>query len=232
MAAPSRRVPVDALLLDAFGTLLHLDDPAPRLGALLAAEGRPHPPDRVAAALAAEIAYYRRNLQRGRDAAALAALRLECAGVLAEGLGDDVPPPTRLAQLLVEALRFTLAPDAIPALDALARAGVPVAVVSNWDCSLPEVLDGLGLGGRFAAVCASASVGAAKPDPAIFLHALGILGVGPERALHCGDSPGADCAGARAAGLDGVLIDPSGVLAPGPCRRVGSLVELALWITG
>jgi len=36
---------VEAVLLDAFGTLLHLDDPVPRLGALLADAGHPHPAD-------------------------------------------------------------------------------------------------------------------------------------------------------------------------------------------
>lgn len=220
---------MEAVLLDAFGTLLHLDDPAARLGALLAAEGHPHPPERVAAALVREIAYYRRNLHLGRDAASLAALRLECAGVLAEGLGDDVPPPPRLAQVLVEALRFTLAADALPALDALDRAGVALAVVSNWDCGLPDVLAELGVADRFAAICTSAAVGAAKPDPAIFLHALGILGVRPDRALHCGDSPEADCGGARRAGLDAVLIDRAGIGAAGPCRRIRTLVELVPW---
>ncbi len=222
-------VPVDAVLLDAFGTLLHLDDPVPRLAALLEDEGHPHPPGRVAPALAREIAYYRRNLQRGHDAASLATLRLECAGVLAEGLDDDVPPPRRLAQILVEALRFTLAPDALPALDALGRARIPLAVVSNWDSGLREVLAALGVADRFAAICASASVGAAKPDPAIFLHALEILGVPPARALHCGDSPGADCEGARRAGLRAVLIDRAGIADAGPCRRIRSLVELVGW---
>jgi putative hydrolase of the HAD superfamily len=159
----------------------------------------------------------------------LATLRLECAGVLAEGLDDDVPSPRRLAQILVEALRFTLAPDALPALDALGRARVPLAVVSNWDCGLPAVLGALGVADRFAAICASASVGAAKPDPAIFLHALGILGVPPARALHCGDSPDADCEGARRAGLHAVLIDRTGIGAAGPCRRIRDLDELLPW---
>lgn len=231
MVTRPTRVPVEAVLLDAFGTLLHLDDPAPRLGALLAAAGHPHPPDRVAAALAQEIAFYRRNLQRGHDRASLAALRLQCAGVLAEALGDDVPPRSRLAEILVDALRFTLAPDALAALDALDRAGVGLAVVSNWDCSLPDVLAELGVADRFAIVCASAAVGAAKPDPAIFLHALGHLGVAPARALHCGDSPDADCAGARRAGLRAVLIDRAGVLSTGPCERIRTLSELAPWIT-
>ncbi len=146
--------------------------------------------------------------------------------MLAEGLGRRCPATARLAQLLLRALRFTVSPDAPATLEALARAGVAVGVVSNWDCSLPEVLDELGLAGRFAVVCASASVGAAKPDPAIFLHALGLLGVAPGRALHCGDSPEADCAGARRAGLRAVLVDRAGVLPPGPCRRIRDLAEL------
>ena len=222
---------MEAVLLDAFGTLLHLDDPVPRLGALLADAGHPHPADGVGRALAEEIAYYRRNLHRGRDEGSLAALRLDCARVLSAALDGAAPPPGRLARILLEALRFDLAPDALPALDALRGAGVRLAVVSNWDCSLPGVLAGLGVVDRFDAICASAPVGAAKPDPAIFRHALGLLGVQPENALHCGDSLDADCAGARAAGLRAVLIDRSGVLSTGPCPRITTLADLALWTT-
>lgn len=224
-------VPVEAVLLDAFGTLLHLDDPVPRLGALLADAGHRHPADRLGRALAREIAYYRRHLHRGRDESSLAALRLDCARVLSDGLGDDAPPPERLAQILLEALRFDLAPDALPALDALTDAGVRLAVVSNWDYSLPGVLARLGVADRFDAICASAAAGAAKPDPAIFLHALAVLGVRPENALHCGDSPDADCAGARAAGLRAVLIDRSGALSTGPCPRITTLADLAACTT-
>jgi len=108
---------------------------------------------------------------------------------------------------------------------------VRLAVVSNWDCSLPAVLASLGVADRFDAICASAPVGAAKPDPAIFHHALGLLGVRPENALHCGDSLDADCAGARAAGLRAVLIDRSAVLSTGPCPRISTLAELAPWTT-
>ncbi len=75
-----------------------------------------------------------------------------------------------------------------------------LAVVSNWDCSLEGVLTGLGVADRFDVVSASAVVGAAKPDPAIFAHALGALGVAPANALHCGDLPEKDCVGARAPG--------------------------------
>jgi putative hydrolase of the HAD superfamily len=215
------------VLLDAYGTLLRLPPPAPRLAALLAAEGHPHPEWRVAAAVAAEVGYYRRHHDRGRDAASLAALRRDCAAVIARELGGDAPALDRLAELLVASLRFELMPDALPALDALAARGARVAVVSNWDYGLPAVLEGLGVADRFDAVATSAAVGAAKPDPAIFRAALARLGAAPGQALHCGDSPRYDCAGATAAGIGAVLIDRDGALGPGPpCRRIGTLLEL------
>ena len=217
---------VEAVLLDAYGTLVELRDPAARLGERLAAEGHPHPADRVRSALAGEIRFYRRHHDRGRDAASLAALRLDCARVLAEGLGPDVPPLPRLAGILVESLRFELIPDVLPALDDLAAAGLRLAVVSNWDAGLEEVLAGLGVAGRFETVAVSAVVGAGKPHPAIFAHALDALGVPPARAVHCGDHPDFDCAGARGAGVRGVLIDRSDAYPDALCPRIPSLLDL------
>lgn len=225
-ADPLPGSPVEAVLLDAMGTLLALEPPVPALRAALAAAGHPHDEARVAAALRAEIAHYRAHHDRGRDPASLATLRLDCARVLAEALGGDAPPPAELAPMLVASLRFALLPDAAEALDALARAGVRLAVVSNWDCGLVDVLERLGVAGLFDAVSVSAVVGAAKPDPAIFHHALRRLGVPAARALHCGDRPEYDCAGARRAGIRAVLVDREGVLPHGPCPRIGSLAEL------
>lgn len=222
----SDAVRVEAVLLDAYGTLVTLDDPVGRLGALLAAEGHHHPADRVAAALGAEVLHYRAHHDEGRDAASLASLRLRCAAVLAEGLGDDVPPLPRLTEILVDALRFHLLPDALPALDAMDVAGLRLGVVSNWDCGLAGVLGGLGVVDRFDVVAASAVVGAGKPDPSIFRHALDALGVAPAAALHCGDLPAFDCAGAAAAGVRAVLIDRTGGLAAGACPTIAALPEL------
>lgn len=221
-----------AVLLDAYGTLVTLDDPADRLRAMLAAEGHDHPPARVAAALRAEVLHYRAHHDEGRDAATLAALRLRCAAVLAEGLGDDVPPLPRLTEILVQALRFTLLPDALPALDALADAGLRLGVVSNWDCGLRDVLAELGVADRFDAISVSAVVGVGKPHPGIFHHVLDAMGVTPAEALHCGDLPAYDCAGAAAAGVRAVLIDRAGGGAAGPCPSIAALPELvALAVT-
>ena len=214
------------MLLDAFGTLVELHAPAPRLRALLAGAGHHHPEERVARALAAEVRHYRRHHDRGRDAASLAALRRECAAVLAGVLGSDVPPLDALTGMLVDSLRFELLPDALPCLDALAALGVRLAVVSNWDCSLASVLADLGIAERFGAVSVSAVVGAGKPDPAIFHDALSRLRVPAARALHCGDLPERDCAGAHRAGIRAVLIDRAGRLPDGPCPRIRTLTDL------
>lgn len=198
----------------------------PLLRAALARTGHVHDEARVATALHAEVLHYRAHLGRGRDADSLAALRRECAGVLRDALGGDAPPLDELTPILVGSLRFRLFPDVLPALDALAAAGVTLGVVSNWDHALPEVLEGLGVAGRFGVIATSAGVGAAKPDPAIFHHALGVLGVSPDRALHCGDLPRADCLGAARAGVRAVLVDRAGSLPPGPCPRIRSLTSL------
>ena len=220
------RSPVRAVLLDAYGTLLEMHDPVPRLRGLLADAGHDHPEGVVAAALREEIAFYRAHHDRGRDEPSLAELRRDCARVLAAALGGDAPPPRPLASMLVDSLRFSLHPDALPALDALAAAGLPLAVVSNWDCGLPAVLAGLGVADRFAAVVVSAVVGVRKPEPAIFRHALTALGVAPAAALHCGDLAATDCAGARRAGVRAVLLDRLGTAADGPCPRIATLAEL------
>ncbi len=53
-------------------------------------------------------------------------------------------------------------------------------------------------------------VGAAKPDPAIFTLALDGLGLDAEQVVHIGDTRFADVAGARAAGIRPLHVDPYG----------------------
>lgn len=215
-----------AVLLDAHGTLIGLDPPVPRLAGLLADAGAPHDERVVARALAAEIAHYRANHMRGADAASLAALRRECAGVLAAGLGPGAPPVDDLVPMLLGALRFHLMDDALELLDALAARGIPVGLVSNWDVSLRDVLAELGIAGRFAAVCISAECGVAKPDPAIFAVALDALGARPDEVVHCGDDPLFDGCGAQAAGITPVLIVREGRRPDPRFRSIRRLTEL------
>ncbi len=220
--------PPRALLLDAMGTLLRLEPPVPRLAAGLEAAGHPNPRDAVHAALRAEIAHYRRHMHRGGDPAGLAALRGECAEVLARHLPDP-PPHGTLLELLLDAIRFAPYPDALDLLDRADAEGIPVVVVSNFDRALPEHLEALGLLGRFAGVLASAVVGSAKPDRGIFAAALEAAGCPPHAALHCGDDPVCDLHGAGRAGIRAVLLDREGRF-PREAPRIGLLTELpAVW---
>jgi putative hydrolase of the HAD superfamily len=212
----------DAVLLDAYGTLIRLDAPDERLRASVARRlGREISPDDARRALAAEIEHYVANAHRARDAASLHELRLACAQIVLSELGIDEPAETGLP-VLHDALQFRPFDDVGAALDAIAKRGLRTAVVSNWDCSLPEALTGAGL--EFDAVVDSATTGASKPDPAMFLLAVRQLGVDPSRVLHVGDRDDTDGAGARAAGVDVVIVDRSDAPAAGTIR---SLTDLA-----
>ncbi len=105
---------------------------------------------------------------------------------------------------------WALYPEVVPVLSQLNAAGLPVAVVSNFDSRLPGILRDHGLEPMIAEVVFSTGVGAAKPDSRIFRLALANLGVTPSRALHVGDDRWADYEGARAAGLQALLLKRAG----------------------
>lgn len=188
-----------AVLLDALGTLLELLPPWPRLAAAL---GDGVPENRVRDAFRSEMSYYRAHSHEARDPASLAALRARCAEILSAGLGQRVEVETMMASI-----RFRPFADAELALAALRERDLRVVCVSNWDYALGEVLARCGLAGSLDAVVTSASVGAPKPEGAIFEAALEAAGCAASEAVHVGDSPREDADGARAAGIAALLID-------------------------
>jgi putative hydrolase of the HAD superfamily len=190
---------LDAVTVDGYGTLLTLLDPVPSLVGSLAEHGVDRDPEVVASAFAAEVAYYRPEAVRGRDADSLAELRRDCAGVFLRA-ADAPLEPEAFVDSFMAAIRFEAIPGAVDTLASLRARGVELAVVSNWDVGLPEHLERLGIAHLFSTVVTSAEAGAAKPDPAAFGLALGRLGVEPGRALHVGDET-EDAEGAAAAGM-------------------------------
>lgn len=105
---------------------------------------------------------------------------------------------------------FYVFADVIPALDAMQEAGLRLGVVSNWGWAAPELLQTLELARHFEIMSISARVGYQKPHAAIFEHALDLLEVSPDQAIHVGDDPEADVIGARRVGIEPVLIDRHG----------------------
>ena len=225
------------MTLDALGTLVELDRPAPRLVAELRARGIEASEAQAGAALGEEIAYYRAHHDLGADAASLERLRTRCAEVLRVALqraGVEVrgePGAVRVRDALLAALRFAPFDDVPAALAELRAAGHRLVVVSNWDVSLHDMLRTTGLDKLVDGAISSAEAGVRKPAPGIFHRALALAGgdgdVGD--ALHAGDSLALDVAGALGAGMRAVLVAravaPEGV--PGDVPVVRSLAGLA-----
>jgi HAD superfamily hydrolase (TIGR01509 family) len=190
---------VEAVTIDAFGTLVTLDDPVPRLQAALRRRGAERSREDVASAFAAEVGYYVPLSHEGRDEATLALLRRDCAAVFLAAARVDLDVDTFTTDFL-DSLVFRVLPGAEEACRTLKEREIRLAVVSNWDVGLHAHLVELGLDRLLDAVVTSAEAGAPKPAPAIWRLALERLGSEAERSVHVGDSE-ADAEGAYAAGL-------------------------------
>jgi putative hydrolase of the HAD superfamily len=203
---------VQAVLLDALGTLLELERPWPALVHELAEHGVDVTEAQARDALLTEMAFYRANHSEASDRAGLARLRSRCTDVLRAGLSPaaDGLDAAQLEQALIASLRFRPFAEVPEVLGRLRDAGARLVVVSNWDVSLHDVLEETGLAPSFEAVVTSAEFGAAKPHPAIFAHALRLAGSEAQDALHAGDSIEEDVAGALAAGVRPVLVSRDG----------------------
>jgi len=122
-------------------------------------------------------------------------------------------------------------PEAIAAIRRVREAGLVVGVISNSNGSVRAVLEEAGLAAHLDFIIDSSVVGVEKPDPRIFHLGLRQAGVAAAEAVYVGDLYSVDVLGARAAGLDGILLDPRGFWAPRDCRLARGLedaVRLAL----
>ncbi len=201
---------VEAVLLDGLGTLVALEPPWRALVEGLR-EGYGLELDlRLAErAFRAEMAYYRAHHHEARDRDTLDDLRRRCAKVLSTQLPVELAGALSLTQLtaaMLDALHFSVYPDAPPALRALRARGFRLVVASNWDISLPAVLQRVGVAELVDGVLTSAQVGSPKPQGAIFAAALALTGTAPRRTVHVGDSIAHDVRGALGAGVRPVLL--------------------------
>ena len=198
-AAAGRAAQLDAVTVDAMGTLVELDEPVERLAQALAEWGVDRSPGDVAAAFRTEIEYYLANKLAARDEDALAELRRECARVFLTAAEADIDAG-EFAPAFVSAMVFRPLDGAASALERLRAAGLALACVSDWDIGLRDQLEAVGVAHLFALVLTSAEAGAPKPEPGLFGEALSRLGVAPKRVVHVGDGE-ADRVGADAAGI-------------------------------
>jgi 2-haloalkanoic acid dehalogenase type II len=185
-------MPIKAVLLDAYGTLIRNEDLMLIPRRIVADHGLPVPIDDVWRAWAdlyseaTQVPPFR-TLREIEEQILLSVLRRFGAG------GD----PTPYVDLFFEVTtRVELYPEALTVLNALGR--VRSAIVSNadqehlaaWNVTLPVEF-----------ILISEAVRAYKPHPLLFQTALRRLGLQPHEVLHVGDSDVDDVKGAKAAGL-------------------------------
>jgi HAD superfamily hydrolase (TIGR01662 family) len=225
MLASDKRRPA-ALLLDAGDTLIFFDGQA--LAAVLAGHGVHAEPARLEAALhGAKLQYQAFVVAGGQHA--------DGWWVVIEETLVGAGVERERARGLLAAVRsahdtlnlWRRVPAGLP--EALARArdaGIKLAVVSNSEGKVAEVLHHVGIGRYFDAILDSELEGVRKPDPEIFRRALARIGVSADRALMVGDTPEVDLGGAAGLGIAGVLVDPEARHLDSPWSRTESVREL------
>jgi len=223
---------VEAITLDAGGTLVH---PYPSVGAVYAeilsghgievdaggleesfqqafeaADGdrKDEVNDRI------ELDFWRRVVRQTLDG--------HCSADYFEAIFDE------LYREYGSARRWRLSEGAIPTIKELRTRGYRVAVLSNWDSRLRQVLNELELASLLDACFISCEIGFEKPDRRIFRHVEEALALSPSQILHVGDSPVHDADGARRAGWRYMILCEESVLPLGDEHLLSRLGDLLL----
>ncbi|MBQ6756046.1 MAG: HAD-IIIA family hydrolase [Oscillospiraceae bacterium] len=97
-------------------------------------------------------------------------------------------------------------PDAAPTLEELHRRGFRLGVIANQNLGTEQRLINWDMRQFFAFVAASAELGLAKPDPAIFEWALAQAACSPQNAVMVGDRMDNDIAPANRIGIHTVRL--------------------------
>lgn len=232
----SERIPLEAVLFDAGGTLVRLDfewmcETLREVGVPATAESLRR----------AEVSGRRRyDASRAGDGSTPTPLGGRgdtdaYFGGIVEALGAN-PEQVRAAlerfyaRLTERGLWTRPMEGARAAIDALGRRGLRLAVVSNSDGRAARHLADSGVLDGIEFVVDSHVVGIEKPEPGIFTIALARLDVAPSRTLFVGDIRSVDENGAQAAGTHFVLIDPFGDYAPPGGASIAGIAELPAWI--
>jgi putative hydrolase of the HAD superfamily len=146
---------------------------------------------------------------------------------IVRGMGGDEPAAYDCAVEITRGWErhenFELYDDVVQALAALRDAGVRIGLVSNSARDVHEFAVHHAL--EIDAGISSFHHGKAKPHASIFRAVLDLLDVGPAQATMVGDTIADDIEGARAVGMQAILLDRDG-RHPEFAPRIESLREL------
>ena len=225
-ALPDLESPVEAVLFDIDDTLCRYRRPGAELLRLSF--------DRVGVEPFFDVEdYHERYPEFVASTDDVVSLREACFAALAAERGRDPAVGRRVAEAYADERDHRNVRPLPGAREAVERLAVDhrLGVVTNGSPSMQrEKLEGLGLDDAFETVVFAGYDTAPKPEPEPFRRALDVLSVDPERAVHVGNSPRSDVAGARAAGVRAALLaDAYGTGAspdPEPSYVLGTLVDL------
>lgn len=192
---------IRAIVLDLYGTLLHLRDLSfQRLAPRLAGAGR------------REWVEFLRHDLLVRSRPDRAALVDAIVARFAPG-GDEASRATLRAALLDLIERELAAVEPEPSLDSILgffrRRGLALGLLTNSASVYREPFDRLVRAERFDVVAFSSELGVRKPEPASYERVLGGLGVRPDEAVMIGDSLPNDTEAPGALGMATLLVGRS-----------------------
>lgn len=165
---------------------------------------RGHTPDSLHAVC---LAYMGERPAQKHDLTALRKAFLRHLGAQAEYVEDFAEEAFAVFYAARNAVE--LFPEVEEVLALLARDYTLVALSNGNAC-----IEQTGIARHFRLAVNSAQVGAGKPDPRMFQHALEQLGESPEVMLHVGDHPEHDVLGARRAGVRPIWLNRGGAVWP------------------
>jgi HAD superfamily hydrolase (TIGR01549 family) len=227
---------VKAVFFDFYNTLVNYDPPREELEARALKDlGIDVSPEafRRPLVIADEFIYreHARSPIGKRSKEGKIALYSQYHGIILKEAGIDASPQLIagvLGKLLKLDLKLVLFDDVIPALTHLKGLGLILGLISNVDRDITPLCQELGLSAMLQVVVTSQGVGFNKPQPGIFLAALGRAGVRSSEAIYVGDQYQIDVVGANEAGMLGILLDRGGYFEEiTDCPRIRSLTEVA-----
>jgi len=226
-------MPLRAVLFDVGETLVHPAPSFPELfSTVVAAEGHTRSPDAV---IDASRAVFHRFSEAARDVELWTTSPERSARfwksvyermLIELGIPHDGHLADALYATFTDPANYALFDDVVPTLDELEATGLVLAIVSNFEAWLEDLLGTLGVRDRFAVRVISGREGVEKPDLRIFEIALERLSLDPVDAMYVGDNPEFDVAPASTLGMTPVLIDRRDRFPDADATRITDLREL------
>jgi HAD superfamily hydrolase (TIGR01549 family) len=217
------------LVFDAYGTLVELDDFYGRLQRGFSQRGANLSLDVVTRSAHREMRHYIAQAVHASDATSHAVLHRECGQIIFDALSEQAPTFAldldAVEDVLRESVVFRAFSETHATLEKLAARGIEMGIASNWDYSLAQHLETLGIAHYFRFVLSSANLGVEKPAPEFFDAVRSAVGNTP--ATYIGDHYEKDVLPSRAAGFDALwLVREERDLPSGETSQADGIVPL------